>query len=135
MGNPRTIRICGYVFKVRCPRTWGQPAMTDDPAVRRCEGGARDVPSCTTDAETIRHARLGRCVARAMPPGEPTGTMMVGAVAEDERLPEVDLPAGCALQQEKDLDAALQALGTARRTCSTCTFPIPDGATACVVCR
>ncbi len=67
MKTSRTIRNCLPAFRVVCPLQWEALAPTDDPAIRHCARCARQVHYCTTDAETIAHAKAGHCIAREMP--------------------------------------------------------------------
>src|SRR5688572_10668049 len=67
MRTVRTIRNYRIRMKVVCPKTWDAVAETTDPTIRRCSACSEQVYLCTTDEETLMHARANHCIARAVP--------------------------------------------------------------------
>jgi hypothetical protein len=67
MKSLRTIRNCSFTWKVQCPKEWVELDATLSESVRHCQECERDVYYCATDDETLDHARLGHCIARAQP--------------------------------------------------------------------
>src|SRR5436305_13940628 len=79
LKTKRTIRNCPLpVFRQVCPREWEQLALTEDASVRHCAQCNQDVYLCSTDDETLNHARAGHCIARLIPDASELPKMYVG---------------------------------------------------------
>ncbi len=57
------IKNCPIDFRTPCPRNWLELLPTSQGDVRFCEGCRLPVYFCQDEAEAIRQASLGRCVA------------------------------------------------------------------------
>ena len=67
METNLTIRNCAASFRFQCPKLWEKLSPTESPTVRHCSCCDRDVHYCTTDEQTIEHAKAGHCIAREIP--------------------------------------------------------------------
>ena len=136
MTATQTIRNCLPMFRVVCPKSWDALAATDDPAVRHCGRCDRAVHYCTTDAETIAHARAGNCIAREMP--DVSGMRYVTIGTPSRPPPPPPTPEVIAerswLRRERGIDDAIENAQRATRACPECAYPAPDWRVACRVC-
>ena len=67
MKTNLTIRNCDRVFRFQCPQLWTDLSATETADIRHCAVCDREVFFCTTDEETIEHAKAGHCIARELP--------------------------------------------------------------------
>jgi hypothetical protein len=58
------VENCAWKFRFQCPERWVNFATTNDDRVRFCSVCSRQVYLCSDDAEVVRHAKLGHCIAR-----------------------------------------------------------------------
>jgi hypothetical protein len=57
------IENCSWKFQFQCPRSWSGLRETADPNVRLCESCLEKVYLCKNEAEVLRFAAEGKCVA------------------------------------------------------------------------
>ena len=120
-------RNCLPVFRFVCPRRWEGLTPTDEPTVRHCGQCDRQVYFCSTDAETIAHARVGNCIAREMPDaaelprvyvGQPVGLPPVTPQQEEARR---------FMLRERGVDDAIKNARRSSRYCPRCGYPAQTG--------
>lgn len=134
MEVERTIRNCLPTFRFTCPKQWGELATTVDPAVRHCGSCDRPVYFCTTDAETIAHARVGNCIAREEPSADAVGRIVLGQPAIPLPVTPEQAEARRVRARERGIDDAIRNAATATRICPRCDYPAPDWRLTCRVC-
>ena len=136
MRTERTTRHCVDGLRT-CPQKWDELQPTDADRVRHCTTCDRDVFFCTTAAETLAHARAGRCIAREIPHASELPQTYVGR-------PEPALPPRTAEQRralelvhrEQGIEILLNGrLESSSRDCDICGYPVPDFRKSCYVCR
>lgn len=137
MNTKRTIRNCLPVFQVVCPKLWDELTDSDDPSARHCNQCDRQVFLCTTDDETIAHARAGDCIAREMPDISGMRSIFLGKpVRPEAAIPETpeQREVGRMRQREWGVDDSIKNAERSARTCSKCHYPAPDWRLTCRVC-
>jgi hypothetical protein len=135
MKTERTIRNCSPRMSMVCPRTWDALRPTEHADVRHCEQCQEHVFLCLTDAETIAHARAGHCIARALPRASEQPRLVLGRPKNAERPTPSQLEAQEWMRRERAIDGLLRGgIPVARRTCSECSYPVPDYLDRCRVC-
>lgn len=133
-----TIRNCPVKFRFQCEKLWTELAATSDPSVRHCGRCGSDVHFCTTDRETIEHAKAGHCIAREFPkdgPGDLPRTMYLGLAdhpSEPWTPEQIELSRW--QKKESNIDDAIRSAKHSTRSCPECSFPVPDWRVACRVC-
>ena len=132
METTRTIRNCLPQFRFTCPKRWDELTPTGDAAIRHCDQCDRAVYFCTTDEETIAHARAGDCIAREMPVD--VGRVVIGRPAEVQPPTPEQLEARRVKIRERGVDDAIHNAATATRSCPRCQYPAPDWRLSCRVC-
>ena len=139
MKTHRTIRNCDDVFAFRCPNEWAELKETDSETVRFCGTCEANVYFCSTDRETIDHAKQGHCIARAIPDDserDKPSFARRGRPASGETFAEPKEGEGEKLyQRELSVTRALQNLELGHRDCPGCGFPVVRGSTHCSVCK
>ncbi|MDB5296683.1 MAG: hypothetical protein JWO31_2666 [Phycisphaerales bacterium] len=134
MKTKRTIRNCPLpVFRQVCPKTWESLTPTDQASVRHCAQCDQNVYLCSTDKETLGHARAGHCVAREIPDSSELPAMYVG---QPTYVPPHTAEQDEALRlthRERGINDALKNL-RAIRSCPRCHYPSPSWRTDCRVC-
>jgi hypothetical protein len=130
----RTIRNCPLpVFRQVCPRRWEALTQTGRAGVRHCGQCDQNVYLCTTDEETLSHARAGHCIAREMPDASELPVMYLGRPARvAPHTPEQDEALRLS-RHERNIDDALKNLNSPR-CCPRCKYPAPRWRTRCRVC-
>ncbi|HTL27611.1 MAG TPA: hypothetical protein VL282_00255 [Tepidisphaeraceae bacterium] len=134
MKTKRTIRNCPLpIFRQECPRLWEELTPTADASVRHCGHCKQDVYLCSTDDETLSHARAGHCIARMIPDESELPVMYLG---QPKHVPPTTLKQDEALRlthRERGIDDALKNL-KAPRSCPRCHYPAPSWRSSCRVC-
>jgi hypothetical protein len=129
------IRNCDVKFRKVCPRTWDNLDPTPEATVRFCQSCQQNVYFCASDAEAIRHALQGACIAKPMPESPRSDGVMLGRPEPPE--PPLD-PEGLArlaeYDREREKTRALRNLKYSSRNCPECGYPCPDWARTCRVC-
>jgi hypothetical protein len=135
MRTERTIRNCVVRMKLACPKTWEALRPTGEPNVRHCTHCDQDVYYCATDAETIAHARAGRCIAREMPHRSARPPVIIGrAAATIEPTAEQEAARRFA-RREHGIDTLLRGrIEGCSRDCPECGYPVPGFRQSCYVC-
>lgn len=132
MQFKNTIRNCPIKMKFKCPREWESLAVTDKEGVRHCDQCDEDVYFCPTDEETLRHARAGRCIARAEPAGRPR--VVVGRPQKIEETSDEKLTRELR-RREHGINWLVDGrLGYVSRDCLACGYPVPAFLSTCKVC-
>jgi hypothetical protein len=130
----QTIRNCPLpVFRQQCPRQWEELTPTDDTSVRHCGQCNQHVYLCSTDEETLSHARAAHCIARVIPDESELPPMYLG---QPKYVPPTTPEQEEALRlthRERGIDDALKNL-SAPRSCPRCRYPAPSWRTSCRVC-
>lgn len=108
-------------------------AQTDGDSQRYCDTCEQIVYLCTTDAETLEHARAGHCIAREWSDDSELPAMVLGRPSEPVEETESQVQAVTWMQRERGIDDSLRNID-ADRTCPDCKFPAPDWREACRVC-
>ena len=136
MRTERTIRNCSVRVKVPCPRTWEGLAPTSDPTVRHCGECDQDVYFCATDAETLEHARAGRCIAREDPHRSQLPQMVIGRPVVSVEPTERQRRALELRRKEHGITTLVRnrRFEAASRNCPECDYPVPDFRKSCYVC-
>jgi hypothetical protein len=134
MKTQRTIRNCPLpVFSQECPRQWEELVPTEHASVRHCGQCDQDVYLCSTDDETLRHARAGHCIAKAIPDGSELQDMYLGRPKHVPPTTPEQEEAQRLTHRERGIDDALRNLN-APRSCPRCCYPAPGWRTTCRVC-
>jgi len=131
----RTVRNCRPTIPAPCPKRWEALAQTPDPDVRHCETCNQPVHFCSTDEQTLEHARAGHCVAREVPDRSELAPIVLGRPA----LPSVETveqrEARARFTREREIDDILAwDLGAYDRSCPTCGYPVPNFRPSCRIC-
>jgi hypothetical protein len=131
MKTSRTIRNCLPTFHFVCPKRWDDLAATDDPAARHCDQCDRQVYLCTTDEQTIAHAKAGHCIAREelvdSGPRLRLGKITPPKITELTEAQRRTL-------REFGINEAIRAAQSASRSCPECGYPVTDWRVTCRVC-
>lgn len=134
MKTNRTIRYCVPQFKYKCPQEWDLLTPTADDNIRHCQKCNHSVYFCTTDEETLAHARAGHCIAREIPDSSEMPMLVLGR----PEVPQVNTPdeeaASTWTFREVAIEDALKNLD-AGRVCPHCNYPTPVWRTHCRVCE
>jgi hypothetical protein len=120
-------------MKVVCPMAWERLESTAHKDVRHCAQCDRDVYFCRTDAETLEHARAGRCIARERPAASELPRMVLGrtvVVPADEQEEAATLE-----RRERRIDRVLARPLEGERACPSCGYPVPGFRVTCFVCE
>lgn len=105
-----------------CPRSWDSLAPTAIEGIRHCESCSREVHLCTTDEQTLAHARAGDCVARLEPDRSELPRMFVGRA--DVVITPSQEEAQAWRRREAGIAAAIVGpFGAEDRTCPRCGYP------------
>lgn len=134
MKTIRTVRNCLPVFKVVCPQRWEELAPTEAQGVRHCGQCDRDVYFCSTDRETIEHARSGHCIAREMPDNSELPSIYVGQPHEAPTITAQQEEASLLERRERGVDDSIKNALLSTRCCPRCLYPAPDWRVECRVC-
>jgi len=135
MRTNRTIRNCPVRMQVVCPKRWDDLASTDRADVRHCAQCDEDVHYCRTDAETLTHARAGRCIAREEPDASELPNIVLGRPAVPLEITEQQEAALRLRARERGIATLLNGrLEGASRDCPECGYPVPDFRVSCYVC-
>lgn len=129
-----TIRNCLPMLRLVCPQRWEALAPTEEAQVRHCDQCDRRVHLCSTDEETIAHARAGHCIAREMPDASELPHVYVG---QPVGVPPVTPQQEEALRvrlRERGVDDAIRNARRSSRCCPRCSYPAPDWRVDCRVC-
>lgn len=121
------------MFRRVCPQRWEDLTPTDEPGVRNCGQCDRRVYFCTTDAETIAHARAGDCIARAIPNSSEMRTVYLGQGEVPPATPQQAV-AEELFQREQAIYDAIENVRYSTRHCPRCEYPAPDWRPYCRVC-
>jgi hypothetical protein len=135
MKLQRTVRNCRPTIPVPCPKQWEALEETADPYIRHCQACSRHVFFCSTDEQTLEHARAGDCVAREVPNRSEMAHIVLGR----PRPPVVETPterdARARIARERAIDDILAwDLSAYERDCPACGYPLPNFRCACRVC-
>lgn len=135
MKTNTTIRNCLPVFSFRCPKVWENLAPTEDETVRHCTECDQNVHLCTTDEETLVHARAGHCIARQLPDESELVEMWLGRM--DVEKVDLGTPEQIAAAEwtgrERGINDSLRNIDSPR-SCPQCNYPAPTWRVACRVC-
>lgn len=133
MKTERTIRNCRIATKAQCPRECEQLKPTGNDNVRSCNACGDDVFWCSSDEETLRHARAGHCIAREQPHPAACSPIVIG---RPEFVPPTDeqRAADAWIRRERGIDDALKTLERASVDCVGCGYPMPAWRKTCKVC-
>jgi|ERR1051326_1258452 hypothetical protein len=132
MKTELTIRNCD-LFAFQCPKRWSELAQTNSSDVRHCSVCERDVYLCTTDEQTIQHAKAGDCIARELPANGQFGTMVLGKPKKPiVRTPKQE-EAYQRLILEFGIDDSIRNANCGR-SCPQCNYPAPKWRVTCRVC-
>jgi hypothetical protein len=133
MKTKLTIRNCESTFRFQCPKTWNELSPTASDGVRHCGVCDCDVFFCTTDEETIEHAKAGHCIARELPDEKELPHVYVG---QPKNVPVPTLEqeeAGKWFGRERAIDDSIKN-ADAERSCPECNYPAPRWRETCRVC-
>ena len=106
---------------------------TGDTSVRHRRHCNQHVYLCSTDEETLRHARAGHCIARVIPD---ESELPVTYLGQPKYVPPTTLEqeeARRLTHRERSIDDALKNLN-APRSCPRCHYPSPSWRSSCRVC-
>jgi hypothetical protein len=130
----RTIRNCPLpIFRRVCPERWEKLTPTGDATVRHCDQCNQEVYLCTTDEQTLSHARAGHCIAREIPDESEVPGIYLG---RPKYVPPTTPRQEEALRLSRREDGIKDALKNVRspRSCPRCHYPAPSWRTVCRVC-
>ena len=140
MESINLIRNCAVRFRKVCPQTWELLSPTPAEGVKFCSTCQREVFLCESDADALRHAQAGRCIAKPMPDVSalPAESLIVGEPEVPEAPPreptrEERLLVEAA-SRERAKTSALQDIEYASRMCPRCGYPCADWLRTCRVC-
>ena len=134
MKTKRTIRNCPLpIFRRVCPQQWEALTPTDQPSVRHCGQCNENVYLCSTDDETLSHARAGHCVARLIPDDSELPVVYLGMPTHVPPTTAEQEEATRLADRERWIDYALKNL-SATRSCPRCHYPVQSWRTSCRVC-
>lgn len=131
-----TVRNCPVEFRFLCSQRWEDLAATDRPEIRHCDRCDQDVVFCTTDEETIAHARAGHCIARECPDASELPVVHLGRPATARPLEVTPSQAEASRRRSREggIDDAIRNAGRSPRCCPECSYPAPAWRTTCRVC-
>lgn len=121
-------------FHFRCSERWGDLTVTDHPSIRHCGRCESDVFYCSTDDETIAHAKAGHCIAREVPDGSELPPIFVGQPAHPIVITASHENARRWAARERGIDDSIRNAARTDRSCPRCFFPAPAWRTTCRVC-
>ena len=134
MKTKLTVRNCNDKgFDFVCPRDWSALNSTDIESQRFCSHCNETVYLCTTDAETLSHARAGHCVARELPDESELPVIYLGRPTNPPPITESHERALEWTYRERGIDDSLKNFDS-ERCCPKCEFPAPDWRVDCRVC-
>jgi predicted amidophosphoribosyltransferase len=130
----RTVRNCPLpVFRRVCPQQWEALTPTDHASVRFCGQCNQNVYLCSSDEETLSHARAGHCVAREIPDASELPAMYIGQPKHVPPATPEQEEAERRTNRERWIDDALKNLRSPH-ACPQCHYPVPAWRTRCRVC-
>jgi hypothetical protein len=89
---------------------------------------------CTTDEETIAHAKAGHCIAREMPDEAEMPAVYIGQPSNVEPMTQAQTEALQWRRRESGVDDSIMNAETSARACPKCQYPAPDWRLSCRVC-
>lgn len=134
MKTRLTVRNCPIEFRFKCSKLWDELGTTDRPEVRHCDSCDHDVFFCSTDEETIAHAKAGHCIARETPVRDEQTTVVLGFAAEMPKLTPQQEEAACWSAREGGINDSIRNAARSTRACPECSYPAPDWRVTCRVC-
>ena len=138
VNQDRIVRLCGLKFKRQCSLDWDRLELTEDDQARHCTTCNREVYLCKSDEETMHHAELGHCIARATPSSSELPSMVLGEPDGDwlvaNRPTEAEKKALQIKQREGNIARSLADLQFSARRCGGCGYPVADWLRSCGVC-
>jgi len=129
-----TVRNCPVEFRFQCSKLWDDLAVSTDPAIRHCERCGSDVFFCTTDEETIAHARSGHCIAREVPDRSELPRIVLGQLAQPPEYTAQQQEARRWNSRESAIDDSIRNAIRSARSCPRCAYPAPAWRKTCRVC-
>ena len=134
VNTKRTIRNCSLpVFRRVCLQQWEALTVTDQTTVRYCGQCNQNVYLCSTDDETLAHAKAGHCIAREIPDASELPSVYVGQPKDVPSVTAMQEDALRLTQRERGVDDALKNLNSTR-SCPRCHYPTPSWRATCRVC-
>ena len=134
MKTHKTIRNCPTRWFERiCPLKWEALERTAEDTQRFCGSCDRLVYLCSTDEETLEHARAGHCIAREIPDESEMPEMYLGEPVDPSPTTESQEKAFGWAMRERGIDDALKNMG-APRACPECSYPVQTWRSECRVC-
>lgn len=134
MQTTPMIRNCLPVFRLVCPQRWEALAPTEEPGVRHCDRCDQRVYLCSSDEETIAHARAGHCIAREMPNASELPRVYVGRPVSVAPVTPEQAEALRVMRRERGVDDAIRNARRSSRCCPRCQYPAPAWRVECRVC-
>ena len=135
MRTLKTIRTCTVHVETPCPKRWDALEPTHEDGVRHCSACQSLVYFCTSDEDTLAHARQKHCIAREEPDPSELPRMVVGKPSLVEVEPERELARELS-RRERGIDRVLRAgVDESTRQCSACSYPVPASRVHCYVCK
>src|SRR6266566_8111248 len=122
------------MFKLECPRRWEELTPSEDSGVRHCSHCKQQVYFCSTDEETIGHARAGHCIAREMPDASDLPRVFVGKPVGLPPVTTEQQETRRVMLRERGIDDSIKNAQTATRACPRCHYPASDWRISCRVC-
>ena len=131
----RTVRNCRPNIPVPCPKHWDALSRTADGSVRHCETCDTNVYFCSTDEETLGHARAGHCIAREVPDQSELPKLVLGRPALPVVISNEQGEARQRYARERAIDDILSwDISAYDRACPACAYPVPNFRSSCRVC-
>ena len=128
-----TIRNCESTFRFQCPKLWNELTQTASADVRHCALCDCDVFFCTTDEETIEHAKAGHCIARELPDEQQLPRVYVGKPKNVPIPTREQVEAAKLFVRERAIYDSIKHADT-DRSCPKCNYPAPRWRVTCRVC-
>lgn len=133
MKTRLTIRNCAPMFRFQCPELWSELTPTQQVGVRHCAVCDADVYICTSDEETIEHARAGHCIAREIPDETELPAVVVGMPDDPPLFTARQREAARWSMREGGIDDSIKNVDS-ERACPQCKYPAPWWRATCRVC-